>query len=187
VQYVHATLRAALEHAYREEVVSRNAAKMVRVERPKPNAKEPLSVDEARTLLTARRDDDDHALWVVMLMLGLRRSDVCGLHCDNVDLDNRTLSVTHSVQRVDGELRELPTNTKRSTRTIPCPRWRSARSVWHRDLTATSSPAAAERPYVFGTRYGTPMEPRNRRAQRPGDDREGLRPRQPGDPEEGAR
>ena len=31
VQYVHATLRAALEHAYREELVTRNVAKMVRV------------------------------------------------------------------------------------------------------------------------------------------------------------
>lgn len=27
VQYVHATLRAALEHAYREELVTRNVAK----------------------------------------------------------------------------------------------------------------------------------------------------------------
>jgi len=38
VQYAHATLRAALEHAYREELVSRNVAKLVRVERPKRSA-----------------------------------------------------------------------------------------------------------------------------------------------------
>lgn len=161
VQYVHATLRAALEHAYREELVSRNVAKMVRVERPKANAKEPLSVEEARKLLTATRDDDDHALWVVMLMLGLRRSEVCGLRWDNVDLDDRTLSVTQSVQRVDGELRELPTKTRRSTRTIPLPTLAVGALVRHRDRTATSGSAAPGRVYVFGTRYGTPMEPRN--------------------------
>ena len=34
IQYVHATIRAALEHAYREELVSRNVAKLVRVEKP---------------------------------------------------------------------------------------------------------------------------------------------------------
>ena len=28
VQHVHATLRAALEHAYREEIVARNVAKL---------------------------------------------------------------------------------------------------------------------------------------------------------------
>ncbi|HEY5843929.1 MAG TPA: site-specific integrase, partial [Mycobacterium sp.] len=161
VQYVHATLRAALEHAYREELVSRNVAKMVRVERPKPAAKEPLSVDEARKLLTATRDDEDHALWVVMLMLGLRRSEVCGLRWDNIDLDNRTLSITHSVQRVDGQLRELPTKTRRSTRTIPLPALARDALAEHRARTLTSRPSAPAQVYVFGTRYGTPMEPRN--------------------------
>src|SRR4029079_17906537 len=57
VQYVHATLRAALEHAYREELVSRNVAKMVRVERPKPDTKEPLSAEEASSLLAATHGD----------------------------------------------------------------------------------------------------------------------------------
>lgn len=34
IQYVHATLRAALERIYREELVTRNVAKLVRVETP---------------------------------------------------------------------------------------------------------------------------------------------------------
>lgn len=59
--------------------------------------------------------------WWVMQLLGLRRSEVCGLRWDNVDLDNRTLSVTHSVRRADSKLRELPTKTRRSTRTVPLP------------------------------------------------------------------
>ena len=50
IQYVHATLRAAMEHAYREELVSRNVVKLVRVESPRPEVKEPLSVEEAREL-----------------------------------------------------------------------------------------------------------------------------------------
>lgn len=53
IQYVHATIRAALEHAYREELVSGNVAKLVRVEKPSSAAKEPLSVAEARKLLSA--------------------------------------------------------------------------------------------------------------------------------------
>jgi len=33
VQYVHATLRAALEHAVREELIARNVARLVKVPR----------------------------------------------------------------------------------------------------------------------------------------------------------
>ncbi|GAA3105355.1 hypothetical protein GCM10010464_80640 [Pseudonocardia yunnanensis] len=92
-QYVHATLRVALEHAHREELVSRNVAKMVRVERPKAEVKQPLSVEEARTLLDATTDDSRHALWVLLVMLGLRRSEVCGLRWEHVDFEARTLRI----------------------------------------------------------------------------------------------
>ncbi|WP_433277470.1 hypothetical protein ACQPZA_00780 [Pseudonocardia xinjiangensis] len=79
IQYVHATLRAALEHAYREELVSRNVAKLVRVERPKPAPKEPVSVAEARKMLDGTTDDNWHALWVLLLMLacGAARYAAC--------------------------------------------------------------------------------------------------------------
>ena len=55
-----------------------------------------------------------------MLLLGLRRCEVCVLPLDNVDLDNRTLSVTHIVQRVDRELRELPTRNRTG---VPAVTW----------------------------------------------------------------
>jgi integrase len=159
IQYVHATIRAALEHAYREELVSRNVAKLVRVEKPRPIAKEPLSVAEARKLLSATKGDDDHAMWTVMLMLGLRRSEICGLRWGNVDLEGRTLSVTQSVQRVEGKLTELPTKTRRSTRTVPLPSGVRRALAEHR--TKQQAHEGPDQPYVFGTKVGTPLEPRN--------------------------
>lgn len=159
IQYVHATIRAALEHAYREELVSRNVAKLVRVEKPRPTPKEPLSVAEARKLLSATKGDDDHAMWTVMLMLGLRRSEICGLRWDNVDLDGRTLSVTQSVQRVEGKLTELPTKTRRSTRTVPLPAGAHRALVEHRARRQAKD--GPDQVYVFGTKVGTALEPRN--------------------------
>ena len=160
IQYVHATLRAALEHAYREELVTRNVAKMVRVERPRPSVKEPLSVEEARSLLNSTTSDPNHALWTTMLMLGLRRSEVCGLRWQDVDFENRTLRIAQSVQRVEGTLRELPTKTRRSNRTIPLPpRVWSALSEHRKD--PVGQLAQDGHPYVFGTKNGTPLEPRN--------------------------
>ncbi len=62
-----------------------------------------------------------YALWVVLIMLGLRRSEACGLHWSDVDLAAGTLRVERGLQRVEGELRELPTKTRRSNRTVPLP------------------------------------------------------------------
>jgi integrase len=120
-----------------------------------------LSPDEAGALLAATAADEEHALWVVILLLGLRRSEVCGLRWDNVDLVNRTLSVTHSVQRVDVKLRELPTKTRRSTRTVPLPAMVHHALVAHRAATMPTNEYFPEPVYVFGTKIGTPMEPRN--------------------------
>lgn len=165
IQYTHATLRAALEHALREELVSRNVAKLVRVERPKPTPKEPLTVDEARKLLDVTTDDTRHALWVLLVMLGLRRSEVCGLRWEHVDFDARTLRIVQTVQRVDGKLRELPTKTRRSTRTVPLPaRALYALAEHHRRLQELHGQVGRPWPpdgFVFGYRHGTALEPRN--------------------------
>jgi integrase len=165
IQYVHATLRAALEHAYREELVSRNVAKQVRVERPKPAIKQPLTVDEARMLLDATTNDPRHALWVLLLMLGLRRSEVCGLRWEHVDFEARTLRIAQSVQRADGKLRELPPKTRRSNRTVPLPdRPLYALADHHRRLQELHGEHGRPwRPdaFVFGYRHGTALEPRN--------------------------
>ena len=159
IQYVHATIRAALEHAYREELVSRNVAKLVRVEKPRPTAKEPLSVAEARKLLSATKGDDDHAMWTVMLMLGLRRSEICGLRWDNVDLDGGTLSVTQSVQRVEGKLTELPTKTRRSTRTVPLPAGARKALVEHRPRSRPRRPGPGVRVRDQGRHAARTAEP----------------------------
>jgi integrase len=167
VQHTHATLRAALEHAYREEIVPRNVAKPVQVEQPKPvRPREPLTADEAVHLL---KDVEDHryaALWTLLVMLGLRRSEACGLLWEHVDFEAGTLRIVQSVQRVDGKLRELPAKTRRSNRTVPLPaRCRYALAEHHRRMQELNGvgPGYPWRPtgYIFGTAWGTAMEPRN--------------------------
>ncbi|MDQ3579532.1 MAG: site-specific integrase [Actinomycetota bacterium] len=166
VQYVHATLRAALEHACREELVSRNVAKLVRVEQPTPlNPRQPLSAEEARKLLDAVKDHRLRALWTLLVMLGLRRSEACGLRWDHVDFQAGTLRIAQSVQRIDGKLRELPTKTRRSNRTVPLPaRCLAALVDHHAELQRQHGEPGRPWPptgYIFGTHHGTPLEPRN--------------------------
>lgn len=114
VQWVHSTLRTALQHAFAEDLVTRDVARGVRIETPeKVTVIEPFTADEAREFLVKVKTHRLYALWVVVLMLGLRRSEVCGLHWSDVDLDRRTLRIVRGLQRVGGELRELPTKTRR--------------------------------------------------------------------------
>jgi hypothetical protein len=75
VQWVHSTLRNALQHAFAEDLVARNVAKGVRIENPAQLIViDPFSADEASTFLVRVREHRLYALWVLVLMLGLRRS-----------------------------------------------------------------------------------------------------------------
>jgi integrase len=164
VQHVHATLRVALEHAVREELVSRNVAKLVHVPVPRRPEREALSVDEVRLLLKAAREDRLFALFVVAVMMGLRRSELLGLRWEDIDLDAGVLRVRRTLQRVDGHLQVFPTKTARSQRTMPLPGSVKAALVEHRQRQQEERERAANwqvSGHVFVSRVGTPVDPDN--------------------------
>lgn len=167
VQRIHATLRAALQHAFREELVTRNVARGVRVAQgPAADTPAPFTPDEARRFLAAVEPHRLYALWVCLILLGFRRSEACGLHWTDVNLDVGTLRVERGLQRIDGELRELPTKTRRSTRTVPLPAMAVRVLREHRDRQAKERAEAGrlrwqDTDYVFTSSVGTPLEPRN--------------------------
>jgi integrase len=136
---------------------------VVRDERPaKQSTTEPMTVDEAKTFLRAVGDDRLAAMWVVLVMLGLRRSEVCTLEWDDVDFGAASLRIAKSLHRTGGRLQELPTKTRPSTRTVPLPgRVLAAHHVAAQQVGA--EPGRPSRPtgYVFVTRNGTPFDPAN--------------------------
>lgn len=122
IQQTHAVLRNALQSAMRDELVMRNVAKLVQVKTPRYEVGRGLTVKQARTLLQQTKSDRLHALYVLAIYLGLRRGEVLALRWSNVDLDQEFLQVTHTLQRVDGELRFQPPKTRTSRRTVPLPK-----------------------------------------------------------------
>lgn len=165
IRYVHATLRAALEDAVREELIEKNVAKLVRPPATPRAEREPLIVEEIRTFLAANREDRLYALFVVIALLGLRRSEALGLRWDDVDLERGALSVRRGLHRIDGQLVSMETKTRRSQRTIPLPplvarvliAHRAAQLLEQQDLAG----AWAESGHVFTTTLGTPLDPDN--------------------------
>ena len=77
---MHRTIRTALGEAVRRRQIQENVATLARA--PKIDAKElePYAVAEVRRILNAARERSNAARWVIALSLGLRQSEVLGLH-----------------------------------------------------------------------------------------------------------
>ncbi|MEU7164264.1 site-specific integrase [Streptomyces morookaense] len=160
----HRVLRTALTAACRDELVGRNVAALV--EPPKVVSREtsPWSLDETLRFLQEARKDPLYAAFVLGIAMGLRRGEVMGLRWSDIDLDRREIKVRHQLQRIKGELYEDTTKSGK-TRPVPLPLICIAALRWHR----LCQRAAAERngtsftsnSYVFATRTGRPVEPRN--------------------------
>lgn len=167
VQFIHAVLRNALENAVREELVMRNVAKLVTIPTPKYKLNRGLEVAQARELLTVAQDERLYALYVLALLIGLRRGELLGLHWRDVDLDGGSLEVVWTLQRVDGKLSLVPPKTEHSERTVPLPALAVEALYEHRERQARERAAAGEQwqesGLVFTSMIGTPMEPDNLR------------------------
>ncbi|MFE0579729.1 tyrosine-type recombinase/integrase [Streptomyces sp. NPDC058874] len=161
----HRVLRTALTAACREELVSRNVATLV--EPPTVAARElsPWSLDETLDFLAAARKDPLYAAFVLAIALGFRRGEVVGLRWENVDLDKREIRVRTQRQRVAGEVYEDDPKGRRRKQTLPLPAICIAPLRWQRLRQAAARERAGEKwtdtGYVFTTRTGQPIEPRN--------------------------
>ncbi|WP_432571595.1 tyrosine-type recombinase/integrase [Kineococcus sp. SYSU DK005] len=165
VKQVHAILRAALQHAVREDVLPRNVARLVVVPNGPRHEWQPLSVEEARALLDAARGDRLYALWAVALAVGLRRGEALGLRWCDVNLDEGLLRVRQTLQRTTEGLVFVPPKSERSRRTVPLPAVAKTALREHRRAMVAEAllrgrPMSDDAP-IFVTSIGTPMEPRN--------------------------
>lgn len=165
IQYVHAILRSALQHAVREDELDRNVARNVQVGSGNRPEIEPLSLQEARTLMRVASADRLHALWVLALMLGLRRGELLGLRWVDIDLEEGVLTVRQTLNRAQGQLYFDVPKTPRSRRRLPLPDRCLTALREHADRQDRQRQATGEHWHaselVFTTAVGTPIEPRN--------------------------
>ncbi|MFI1470616.1 tyrosine-type recombinase/integrase [Streptomyces wuyuanensis] len=160
----HRVLRTALSAACREELVTRNVAALVEPPRAKSRELSPWTLDETLDFLAAARKDPLYAAFVLAIAMGLRRGELVGLRWVDVDLDKRVLYVRQQTQRRRGVLYDDETKNRRR-RALPLPAMCIPPLRWHRMRQAAAKGRAGERwqesGYVFTTRTGRPVEPRN--------------------------
>jgi integrase len=168
IQDIRAVLRAALNNAITEDLITKNPAGPVKVPSLRRRKVDPWSVEEARRFLVSARVDGDafYPAYVLILALGLRRGEVLGLTWPCVSLDSGQLVVSRGLQRIQRKLVLGETKSEASDASLPLPeicvaalRLREKAQAAHRAALGTPWPDADE--LVFTTRYGAPIDPRN--------------------------
>jgi integrase len=158
-------LRAALQDAVDEELLSRNVARLVQLRVTDERRVRSFSRDEALRFLQAAEKHRLYALWAVALAMGLRRGEALGLAWADVDLDGGRLTVRQALHRVDGQLRLDPVKTDASVAVLPIPASLVSILSAHRRRQREERIAAGadwrDTGLVFTTAHGGFIEPRN--------------------------
>jgi integrase len=140
IQYAHAILRKALNDAWRDQLVIRNVAALVKSPRVAAKEVQPLTPAQARQFMEAIQGDRDEALYTVAVSLGLRQGEGLALRWSDMDLDTGLLRVRYALQRFKpkgkprgrNEIHLVEPKTKKSRRTIELPAVTLAALVAHR-------------------------------------------------------
>jgi len=165
VHYLHSVLHHALEQATVLGLVSGNAARFVRLPRMTRTKAQPFTPVQARAFLQAIKGNRLEALYTLALACGLRQGEALGLQWDDVDLERGSLTVRHTLARIDGKRVLAEPKTEQSYRTIQLPSIVTDSLRAHAIRQAEDRERADERwqalGFVFTTKVGSPLDAKN--------------------------
>jgi integrase len=158
-------LRAALQDAVDEEMLSRNVARLVQLRVTDDRKVRSFTRAEAMRFLTTAESTRLYALWAVALSMGLRRGEALGLQWSDVDLDAERITIRRSLHRVDGQLKLEEVKTEGSVAVLPVPKPLVPILTNHRRRQIAERLVAGsawrDTDLVFTTPQGGALEPRN--------------------------
>ena len=150
-----------------EDLIAKNMASSIKLPSVRKRKGKAWSSDEARQFLESARSECDalYAVYVLILVLGLRKGEALGLTWDDVNLDEAELSIGRQLQRVSRQLLHRETKTATSDATLRLPdiciaalRLRKVQEAHAREVAGAAWQGGK---LVFTTKWGTPIEPRN--------------------------
>jgi integrase len=163
VQYVHATIRKALNDAVRWGLLVRNPALHAAVPTPHRAELRTWTADELRHFLESVHGDRLYAAWRLAALTGMRRGEVLGLRWADVDLDGGWLAVRQALVVVDNDVRVSKPKTARGSRRIALDPGTVAALRAHHTAQAAeqlaAGPAWAGGGLVFTRQDGAPLHP----------------------------
>ena len=119
VLHCHRILKGALNYAVKSKMLTHNPADSATPPRPERKSMETWDANTFRSFLDAAKGSPLLNVYRLAALTGMRRSELCGLKWDVVDLDEGYLRVTRTLQQIYGQgLVEGKPKTDRSRRTI---------------------------------------------------------------------
>jgi integrase len=165
VQIMRTVLSAALTRALREELIVRNAARLVELPEWHRAPIRPWSAAEARLFLAAAKSDPLYLAFLLLVLYGLRLGEVLGLNWEDVDFDAGKFAIRQQLQRIRGQIFLAPVKTHAGQRALPlldlareALTRQAERQTRYQGAMGSAWPNTR---LVFTTRTGRPVEPRN--------------------------
>ncbi len=168
VHHVHAVVHKMLNDAERKGIVIRNVARLAnapsltaaRSRGPEMRVWTPSELSKFLGFIAGNRNE---VTFRVLALTGVRRSELCGLRWQDIDLDRHRLTVNQAVTVIDGDEHVDSPKSRRSRRVIDLDadtvallkRHRTTQLEMYLRLGATAS--ASDR--VFTNEIGTPIRP----------------------------
>lgn len=160
-------LRSALSVAITEELIGKNVAALVKLPSGRKKKRSSWSSEDARKFLESARKDADplYAAYVMVLVLGMRKSEVLGVAEAEVMWEEAELTIGFQLQRRRRQLVRKETKTEASDSTLPLPAIVLTALKLRKERKKAGLLRAGDEwqrsDLVFTTQLGTPIEPRN--------------------------
>lgn len=118
VLYIHRIIHKALNQALKWQLVIRNVADCVVAPKPDNYKSTVLDDKEITQLLKTTKNTEIYIPVLIAVGTGLRRGEILGLTWDNIDFENKTLTVEKSLVPTKNKLQLTTPKTEKSKRTI---------------------------------------------------------------------
>lgn len=102
---INTILNKAFTEAEMLELISKNPLKCIKKSKgaiPRGQVKRVLSLDEVKEILDIIKDETIYPIVMMTVTYGLRRGEVLGLTWDDIDFENRTISINKIIVNVNG-------------------------------------------------------------------------------------
>jgi integrase len=129
---VGTTLTMALNHAVNDDLLPGNPATKVRKPKAQKPEMVPLDPTQVASFLKAARADRLYALYLTALDSGARPGELFALQWPDIDLEGRCLTITKSLEDLNGALRIKAPKTARGRRRVDLSADTAAALVEHR-------------------------------------------------------
>ena len=167
VTYCHRILKQALGNAVKWGLLERNPADLVSPPRMRAPDMKTWSSEEARCFLEAVACDRLFALWLLLVMTGMRRGEALGPRWRDVDLVAGRIAITQTLLEVGYATHFGEPKTKRSRRSVSIDPTTAAVLTDHRERQRAERLPTLEPPFddaldlVFTQPDGRALHPQN--------------------------